>query len=60
MGFALFKKTKTYMKKILKFKDDAEYDRWLNTKKEKPFLELVKDGIIIMIGNEIYINTIKK
>jgi hypothetical protein len=48
------------MKKILKFKDDAEYDRWLNTKKEKPFLELVKDGIIIMIGNEIYINTIKK
>ena len=48
------------MDKILKFKDDAEYDKFLDTKKEKPFLELVKDGIIIMIGNEIYINTIKK
>jgi len=48
------------MKKILKFKDDKEYDEWLNTKKEKPLLQLVKEGIVIMIGNEIYISTIKK
>jgi len=42
------------------FKDLNEYKQWLNTKKEKPLLQLVKEGIVIMIGNEIYISTIKK
>jgi len=44
-------------RKILKFKDDADYDNWLNTKKEKPLLQLVKEGIVIMIGDEIYLST---
>ena len=47
------------MDKILIFKDDDEYNNWLNTKKEKPLLELVRDGIVIIIDGEVYISTIK-
>ena len=47
--------------KILRFKDDKEYDEWLSNKKERPLLELIKDAddngypFVIEIGDEIYI-----
>jgi len=46
--------------KIIRFKDDKEYDEWLCSKKDKTFLELITDGLVVYIGDQLYIQNEKK